>query len=207
MKYYCCLVFLLGGYKRTGGGEMGTQNIMAQAYEKVDHEAASRQDNIVAHQILVHELMTDLTSFFCPICPQVNLYECSPDYLIKLDHMKQALYNVMGMIRDLLADWPMQCECMVKLQHALDTTFEMARYLCFNYDNAYSIGKEDEAEAIELYEAIYQDAYKFHTLLVHVLSKCLQSHTFLRWYPYPANQACVACRYCSSSSRDHSLLL
>lgn len=204
-KLLVLLPFLQGGYKRTGSGEMGTQNNMAHSYEKVDHhEAALKQEDIVAYQILVHELMTDLTSFFCPTCWQVNLYECSPEYLIKLDHMKQALYNVMGMVRELLANWPMHCECMVKLQHALDTTFEMARYLCFNYDHAYSIGKENEAEAIELYEAIYQDAYKFHTLFVHVLSQCLESHTFLRWYPYPAHQKCVACRY-----RDdhHTLLL
>lgn len=176
------------------------ENIMATHYE----EESLKQD-VVARQERVHALMSGLTSFMCTSCWQVNLSNCSAEYLMMLDKMKRALYNVLGIMRDLFANMPIQCACMIKLEDAIHTTFEMTRYLCSSYDNAYSINREDEGEAIKLYEAIYKDAYKFHVQFVHVLTHCLQSHTFLQAYHYPAPK-CVGCRYRDdfSSEGDYS---
>jgi len=157
-------------------------------------EESLRQD-IVARQLRVHERFNSLTTFMCKSCWQAKLSDCSADYLLMLDKMKHQLFNVMGIMRDFFADWPIQCACMVKLENAIYTTFEMTRYLCTNYDNAYSIGMEAEEETMKLYDAIYKDAYKFHLLFIHVLTHCLQGHTFLHSYNYPTDQKCVGCRY------------
>jgi len=164
-------------------------------------EESLRQD-IVARQLLVHERFSSLTTLMCTSCGQAKISDCSAEYLLALDKMKCQLFNVMGIMRDFFADWPIQCACMVKLENAIYTTFEMTRYLCCNYDNAYSIANEDEEETIKLYNAIYKDAYKFHSLFIHVLTNCLQSHTFLHSYSYPIAQKCVGCRYRDDFTSD-----
>jgi len=166
---------------------------MASIYEEVNHEDSLKQD-IVARQLRVHDLFHDLNSFSCTSCWQANIPELSPEYLLMLDTMKRQLYHLMGIMRDFFADWPIQCVCMVKLENPIYTTFEMTRYLCAAYENAYGIDREEEEEAMKLYQAIYRDAYKFHAQFVDVLTKCAQSHTFLHSYYYPVPR-CVSCRY------------
>lgn len=169
---------------------------MANHCEKEKDEGAeSLRQHIVAQQLRVHETFGGLTSFLCTSCRQANIKECSANYLLMLDMMKQQLYNVMGIMRDLFADWPMQCDCMLKLDTAITTTFEMTKYLCSSYDNAYSIDKDNEEETRKLYDAIYKDAYRFHSLFVHVMTNCVESHTFMHSYHYPIAQKCVVCRY------------
>lgn len=161
------------------------------------------KENIVTMQHHVYDLFGSLTSFACTSCPRANISKRSPEYLITLDNMKCHLYNLMGLLRDFYADWPMQCDCMMKLEQTIDRTYTMAKYLFLSYDNAYTIEDKEEGAAIKLYDEIYKDAYKFRIEVIHVLTECLESHAFLQSYSYQPRK-CVGCRYREDYSESWS---
>ena len=165
---------------------------MANNTEKDNHNFVKQE--IIEKQVTISELLRYMTAFSCTTCAWSKLPERSPEYLIMLDRMKHQLYNIIGVMRDFFADWPIQCDCMIQLQFPLSETFRMVEYLFDWYPNAYNIDSQEEGDAIKLYEAIYKDAYKFHVLFNHVLNECLQSHTFLKEYNY-SQEKCVTCRF------------
>jgi len=181
---------------------------MIMASNRVDDNSV-KQD-IIEKQVTISELMHYMTAFDCAYCVPYKVQERSPEYLIALGQMKCHLYNLMGIMRDLFADWPIQCDCMIQLQMPIAETFRMVEYLFEWYPNAYNVNAREEADMIRLFDAIYKDAYKFHTLFIHVLAGCLESHTFLETYNYSNITKCIVCRYkergptCDSSSSEWS---
>ena len=145
------------------------------------------KQDVIEKQVTISELLHYMTAFSCTTCAWSKLPERSPEYLIMLDRMKRQLYNLMGIMRDFFADWPIQCDCMIQLQLPISETFRMAEYLFDWYPNAYDIDIREEGDIIKLYEAVYKDAYKFHVLFCHVLKECLQSHC--------PQQKCGICRF------------
>lgn len=158
-----------------------------------DDENTLKQD-IIEKQVTLSELLHYMTTFSCVTCAWEKVPERSPEYLITMNKMKRQFLNLMGLMRDFYADWPIQCDCMIQLHFPLNETFRMAEYLFHWYPNAYNIDIAEEAEAIKLYDAIFKDAYKFHALCCSVLKECLQSHTFLEEYPFSQHK-CTTCRF------------
>lgn len=158
-----------------------------------DQDSTLKQE-IIEHQVIISELLHYMTAFNCTTCVGAKLPERSSEYLIMLNQMTSQLYNVMGVMRDFFADWPIQCDCMDQLQSPIHETFKMAEYLFDWYPNAFNMEPTEEEGAIPLYQAIYKDAYKYHAIFIDVLNNCLQSHTFLHQYHYPQKK-CISCRH------------
>jgi hypothetical protein len=138
--------------------------------------------SIISRQLAMKEMMQCMTSFVCTSCPFVKISKYSSEYLIAVDRMKEKLFNLVWIIRDLYSDWPIECACLVKLEDPIYNTFKMTRYLFQFSVSAYKVNVNDEKEAIDLYEAIYKDAYKFHKMFINILPECHKHHPFLEEY-------------------------
>lgn len=150
--------------------------------------------SIISKQIAMKEMMQCMSSFVCTSCPFVKISKYSSEYLIAVDKMTEKLFNLIWIIRDLCADWPIECACLVKFEDPIYNTFQMTKYLFQFSVSAYKVDVKDEKEAINLYEAIYKDAYKFHKMFITILPKCNKDHPFLEDYCNWLNK----CHLCKS---------
>lgn len=164
-----------------------------------DVEFGALRDDIIDKQVTTSKMLHFMTRFCCTTCAPSKLEERSPEYLIILDQMTCQLYHLLGVMRDFLAEWPIECDCMVQLHSIFTDTFQMAEYLFDWYPNAYNIDTKDEGDLINLYDAIYKDGYKFHSVCIKVLRECAECHTFMEKYSYPRIK-CIVCqnknKYC-----------
>lgn len=168
----------------------------------LDHQDIISLD-VMDKQIKMNDLFQCFTAFLCTSCSRVDMSKRSAEYLIMLDKMTYQLYNLIWIMRDFFADWPLHCDCMVKLHEAIDNIFIMTQCLFQFSANAYIIDDKVEEEAIKLYEAIHKDSYKYHKMFTKIMSECTQCHPFLEHYYYQLKN-CVLCRYIQNTADSAS---